>query len=152
MCYFSFGLVIANKDVLLKIAHGCAKYKFVLLSIYSILILLVGILGITSGYWGHATLVVQPIAISMIFGFATMRFVYDERIINLGMESFAIYLLHTPIAGIITFIFNHYDLWIFTLLRPFIVIGITFTFIYIYKTIGSKLKIELFTNKLLGIR
>lgn len=152
MCYFGFGLMIANKNVLLKIAYKCANYKLLLSSLFVSGLVLTQMLDITSGYWGYATLIMQPIATLMIFGFATMRFVYGEKIIELGIESFAIYLLHMPIAGLITFIFNRYNLWLLTLLRPLIVIGITIVFIYIYKCIGNKLKIDYFTNKILGIK
>jgi peptidoglycan/LPS O-acetylase OafA/YrhL len=150
ICYFSVGVLIASNNALLKIAYSCNKYKSFLLGLYIVLLILTGIFNISSGYFGYATLLVQPVAISLIFGLATMAFLYNEKVLELGIESFGIYLIHMPVAGIITFIFNHYDLWVLTLVRPIIVIAITLGFIRFYKTFGRKLKINNYTNPLIG--
>lgn len=49
-------------------------------------------------------------------------------------------------------IFNHYDLWALTLGRPIIIIGITIGFMYFYKSLGSKFKINKYTNPPIGTR
>lgn len=150
MCYFSTGMIIANNNVFIKVVYKCADYMFLLL--YIVLLVLIRMFDITSGYWGYATLIMQPVAIAMIFGLATKKIVYNGKILELGIESFSFYLLHVPVAGIITFIFNRYDLWVLTLVRLLIIIGITEVFIHFYKIVGSKLKIDNYTNLLIGVK
>lgn len=152
ICYFSAGLILASKNSLIQMAYKFANYKILLIAIYIILLCVLYLFEISSGYWGYATLIVQPVAIMLIFSLCTAKFVYNDKILTIGIESFSIYLLHMPVAGLIAFIFNHFDLWILTLTRPFIVVCITFAFIWLYKTIGSKLKIDSYSNKLIGAR
>lgn len=150
--YFSVGLAISKNNALMKMAHLCSKHIFLLLVLYIGLLILIKLNNITSGYVGYATIIMQPIAVSLVFALAMMKFMYNKKILNLGIYSFSIYLLHMPVAGIVTFIFNKYDLWPLTLARPLIIIAITLGFIYLYKVIGSKLKVDNYSNCFIGIR
>lgn len=150
--YFAIGLFISEKDILLEIANKCRYHIKILICAYIILIFLTNILGISSGYWGYATLIIQPIAILVIFGLSTYKKLYNDIILRIGCESFSIYLLHMPIAGIITNIFNKLNWWIITLFRPIIVIIITMIFIYFFKYISNKLNISSKINYLIGVR
>lgn len=137
--YFSVGLLIGNKDSLTKLSSVCSRYRKYLLIVYIILLVVLNIYGITSGYWGEATLIVQPVAILLIFGLSTEKIFYKKNIIEIGKNSFSIYLLHMPIAGVVSNIFNRLNLWMITLLRPFLVVFITIICIYVYKYITKKL-------------
>ena len=150
--YFSVGIIIAEKNNLLNIAKKIANYKLLLVSIYIVLLLLIRSFGVSAGYWGYATLLVQPVAICSVLSLATIGFIYNDKILQLGVQSFSIYLLHMPVAGVVTFIFNHFDWWILTLVRPLIIIGITIGFIYLYKLLGEIFKINRFLNSIVGIK
>lgn len=152
VCYFSIGMIISRKDNLINLAKRCMKHRYSLLLLYIFLVLIVWYFDISSGYWGSASLILQPVSIATVFGFAANDSVYKEKFLLIGKESFSIYLLHMPVAGKIASIFNSYNLWLFTLARPFIVIGITLGFILIYKKIGEVLRIDNFTNRLIGLR
>ncbi|ALV21072.1 acyltransferase family protein [Carnobacterium antarcticum] len=150
--YFSVGLIIASNNSLMKLGYRCSKYKFFLLFMYVALLIFIKLFDITSGYWGYATLILQPIAISLVFGLATMKFMNTKVFLNIGLESFSIYLLHMPVAGLVTSIFNRYDLWALTLARPLIIVGITLSCIFLYKYIGSKFKVDTYSNLIIGTR
>lgn len=150
--YFSVGIMIARKNNLLDLAKKFANYKLLLMSIYILLLLLIRHFEVTAGYWGYATLIVQPVAISLVFSLATMGFIYNDRILKLGIQSFSIYLLHMPVAGVVTFIFNHFDWWTLTLVRPFIIIGITIGFIYLYKSVVERFKIGRHFYSIIGFK
>ena len=150
--YFSVGLLIGMKDGLIELSQICSRYKKYLLMLYIILLIALNIFEITSGYWGQATLIVQPIAILLIFALSTEKIFYKKNIIEIGKNSFAIYLLHMPVAGVVSNIFNRLNLWIITLARPFIVIFITVIFIYAYKYITKKWGISDRANFIIGTR
>ncbi|ETT41438.1 hypothetical protein C162_26190 [Paenibacillus sp. FSL R7-269] len=152
ICYFSVGLLIAHNNLLQKMVRLCSDYRLFLFLAYLILLIIVGILNLSSGYWGTATLVSQPLSILLIMGVASMNFTDNKRIINLGRVSYSVYLLHLPVAGIITVVCNAYDsLGVFTLFRPVLAIIITVSLITIYKVVGAKLKINKHTNPLIGL-
>lgn len=150
--YFSVGLLIGNKDSLIKLSQVCSKYKKYLLILYIILLIVLNIYGIKSGYWGEATLIVQPVAILLIFGLSTEKIFYKKNIIEIGKNSFSIYLLHMPVAGVVSNIFNRLNLWVITLCRPFIVVFITVICIYVYKSITKKLGVSDRVNFIIGTR
>ncbi|MGH2317021.1 acyltransferase family protein [Planococcus sp. SE5232] len=150
--YFCLGLFIASNNLLMKVAEICSKYKYFFLVIYILLLIIIKTFNLSSGYWGISSLVIQPISIALIFGLANFSFVYNKNFLILGKESFSIYLLHMPAAGLIAFIFNIYNLWLLTLLRPFIVIVITLILIYLYKYLDDKFNVSKFTNGLIGVR
>lgn len=150
--YFSIGILIANKNILINIASICTRYKNILLVWYIILLILIKIFNISSGYWGYSTLIIQPVAILLVFGLSTKKLLYSEKILKIGQESFSIYLLHMPVAGIISNIFSRFDLWVLTLVRPFIIIGITMGFISLYKYISNRFNMSNILNPIIGIR
>lgn len=150
--YFSIGLIIHNYTSLIEFGEKLKKHRFILVVIYIALLIVINKFNISSGYFGKATLIMQPIGILLIFSLANMECFYKQKIKLIGSESFAIYLLHMPVAGIISNIFTRLDLWILTLFRPFIVIFITMVFIRMCKVIGHKLDIKNYINIIFGIR
>lgn len=65
----------------------------------------------------------EILAINFVLGLASHMIDQKAKIaLRLGRESFAIYLLNVPIAGIITNITTKFNLWYLTLLRPIIAI------------------------------
>ena len=62
-----------------------------------------------------------------------------EWVKNLGKESFSIYLLHMPVAGVIANLLNRSEYFApLTVFRPLIVIFITIMFIKVYLKIFTK--------------
>lgn len=150
--YFSIGLLISKKYSLLEIGYKLNKYKFLLLVLYIAGLSIVRVLKISTGYWGHSTLVIQPIAILLIFSLQNSKFKLNKGLIYIGRNSFAIYLLHMPFAGIIANIFTRLNLWIITLLRPLIVIMITIIFIKLCNIIDKIFRLNDYLNISLGIK
>lgn len=105
------------------------------------------------GYWTKEYLVFELIAVICIFGICSYPRVYKSKAINrIGQDSFSIYLLHMPFAGIVAHVFSQVDLAMLTLIRPFIVLFLTIFFIFIYKHISYKLKVDRFLPMFIGSR
>ena len=87
-----------------------------------------------------------------VFSFAQL-FKNSSFILKIGEHSFSIYLLHMPIAGIISAVGKILNIWIFTILSPFIAIIIVELFIYIFEKIIDLLKLNKSKfNLLIGLR
>lgn len=152
--YFILGLTIKQYDLLVQLVSFCKKWFIWITGGYIGLFVLYFINGSYISYWKHAAIIAEFIAIALIFGASAygLNGKIKGMLIDVGKMSFSIYLLHTPFAGFITFTFNRYNLWYISLLRPFIVIGITILFIQSIRYIAIKVKINKQIDILLGIR
>lgn len=151
--YFILGLLIRKYDLLEKLALFCKKWLVMISCVYVIILIIYLSWGIYISYWKHAAIIAELFAIALVLGISsycsgmkkTNWFVY------LGKMSFSIYLLHTPFAGIITNLFNHFHLWYFTLFRPLIVILMTLLGIEIVRYLSKKIKVNKIADILLGV-
>lgn len=150
--YFAFGLIIKKYNLFEKVVLLSNKYFILVCLIYIAMIFTFIVKGTHISYWNNIPIIAEIVAIIMVFGISTF-FIYNNNrvLIKLGEMSFAIYLLHMPFAGIVSNIFNKYNLWPLTLLRPIIVIITTVIGIEIVKLTARKLRIEGKANMLLGL-
>lgn len=69
---------------------------------------------------------------------------------SIGKYSFSIYLYHMPFAGIVANLFNRIPKYSPVFIRPFIVLGLTYAIILLYKKLSEIMKIDII-NPFLGI-
>lgn len=151
--YFILGLVIKRNNLLEKLALFCKKWFLIISSAYVAILIIYLMNGLYISYWKYAAIIAELLAIAMIFGVAS--YCTNKKIViwmtYLGKMSFSIYLLHTPLAGIVTNLFNRFELWYLTLFRPIIVIIMTVIGIEIIRISSKKFKINKMVDILLGV-
>ena len=151
MIYFVIGIILNKYNLLIKVGKIFGKYIYYILIIYILSIVVAYIYQIKIGYFEYSTLYFNMISIPIVLGLSTMKFFYNKHMTKWGIESFGIYLLHTPVAGLIKKILNHFDIWLLTIIRPIIVICIVMLFIDIYKYLSRKFNIEYISNSIIGV-
>ena len=105
------------------------------------------------GYWTMNYLFFELMAVMCILGICSFPVIYQSRPINsIGQESFSIYLLQMPLAGIIAFFFSKVDLVPLTLLRPFVVLLLIIMLIRACKFMAQKMQIDGLMSMLMGFR
>lgn len=155
MLYFSIGLLIQKYDLMPRLGMMLASLKYlVLLSVLlfgSIIAIVCS--GTILSYWKIFFIPVEAMAFLVVLGWA---YVLSQResgfYVSIGLESFSIYLLHFPFAGLVANLLNRIDLWWTTPLRPLIVLIITVLGIRLYKYAARKLRIEKGAGILIGTR
>lgn len=150
--YFSFGILIKKQNLLNKLSTIFYKKRVLLTILYVFSLYIIYKFNITSGYWGYSTLIIQPIAIILIMGIARSKLLKRKNIMYVGKQSFAIYLIHRPIAYGITIVFKALNLWQFMLIMPVVIILITIVCIEIYRYIANKIFKTNKLNFIVGIR
>lgn len=152
--YFLFGLLIGHYHLLGRLALLCRKYCPVSFFLYLFILFFYLTNGKPISYWKYAAIPAEIIAIALVLGssFILVRCKLSIGLIFLGKLSFSVYLLHAPFAGIITNLFNRYELWYLTLLRPFVVIGITIIGIQLVRYVSKKIGVNRIVETLIGYR
>jgi peptidoglycan/LPS O-acetylase OafA/YrhL len=155
MIFFSVGIFIAQKNALARLSVKAENYLVItgILSIMSILIFSVS--GNILSYWKAYYLIFAFIIIFFVFGLSykiVNNNKNNEIIEFIGKESFSIYLLHMPFAGLIANLLNRKDLWWTTPFRPFIVLSLIGILIYFYKKVAKIINKEKSLNMLIGSR
>ncbi|MBH1939415.1 acyltransferase [Mobilitalea sibirica] len=152
--YFVIGSLIRRFKLLCMLSSLCLRWLPVLILFY-IAVLSVNLHhGEPISYWMKGAIPVEMLSIGMVLGLSAfcMKKKIEKLLIMLGQMSFAVYLLHTPFAGIITNLCNRYQLWYLTPVRPVMVLLITILAIkaseYVSKRIGMNKIVEI----LIGIR
>ena len=109
------------------------KNHIILVVVFSVsLLLLVCTIAFSSINYDYFKVLYIPcetfaIFASLGFGFVLSRF---SLFVDIGKQSFAIYLLHYPVAGAITYLSNKVDFWLVTVLRGMIVLSVTYSVIW----------------------
>lgn len=149
MHYFIIGILISREFTFLDLAKK-VNNKIFLLSI--VLFMLISIVNILVDNEYNLSIFKILAGIMILFKLSTIKYLYNNLFISIGKESFAIYLLHMPIAGITVAITNLIGNGLLTLIRPAIVIAIVHVAIMIYKKINIfGIKPE-YKNMLIGTR
>ncbi|HEY9278153.1 MAG TPA: acyltransferase [Methylotenera sp.] len=150
--YFGIGylLFIFNK---LYVLVDFAKRNFFLLGIIFILCLFAFSIHRNIGYWTREYLFFEFISVNCIFAICSLPSIYESKLINIiGKESFSIYLIHMPFAGVVAYLLSFVDFAPVTLIRPFLVLFLSLAAIYVFKLISKKLKMDSFLPILIGSR
>lgn len=155
MLYFATGLLINRYDILPRLAMMVGSRKYLLLLSVLLLgsIIAIACSGTILSYWKVFFIPVEAVAFLVVLGWAyVLSQKESDFFVYIGLESFSIYLLHFPAAGLVANLLNRFDLWWSTPLRPFIAIVITVVIIRLYKYVARKLKIEKIAGILIGTR
>lgn len=121
--FFSIGVLLADAQKIWKIAY---KMQYILCFAVMVIVLFLGIQKTNVSYFSWFYL---PIEIAVIFAaICISRHIAVNRFVQkIGKASFSIYLYHElPWAGLTANICNRFDSFLLVLVRPFIVLGMTY--------------------------
>lgn len=154
MVYFAAGMLIAQKRDLESIGKQLYKKRFVLLGAAVLIFAAVLIWGDYLAYWKPYSLPVFAVVFLLATAFccetnggATRGFW-----ILAGEYSFAVYLLHSPVASIVLNLKNRLDLWPLTLAAPAAVFLFMVAAVFFIDRISEKLAVAKIVKPMLGIR
>lgn len=153
MLYFSLGILVYKYKLLERIAIFARKIIVISSAALVLDVFLHIKFDLTFSYWSSFAIVNILISLFVIFGLASI--LLDRKaflLVSIGRLSFSIYLLHELIVGLIIYLSSKYDIWVGTLARPFIVILLVTTGIYIYTYCATKLKCEKTALMLIGTK
>jgi len=154
LTYFMVGLIIGDYHQLERIVVFIRMtFPFWILGSLGILYFASkGDLDISS-YWTKDFPFFVLFSFMSIVGICSSRAVQDSRlIIFVGKESYSIYLLHMPLAGIVNHLCNSYDYFPLTAIKPFVVLFATAFSIALYIRIVMMFRKSDFLINLIGAR
>lgn len=152
MGYFALGIIFRNTNFFQLTQNFFNKFRYYFLFLFFLTLVLIVVLLGKINYWTNYSLLFQSIFFFMIFGFSQKQVFQSKILILIGKESFAIYLLHMPIAGIVTNIANRCNIPFEVILRPLIVILTTCSSILIWRWVSRKLGLSNYLMPLIGCR
>lgn len=153
--FFSVGYYFQkNKELFEKIKVAFLKTRVIWLFAYLAVIAFQVFQSKGGSYWGGINSVFSWCGSLALISFATFvsekRNQFSTSILNLGKDSFAIYIWHMPIAGIVAYLMSKGVLSYFVLARPLFVALFTEILLLCAKRIILKLKLNKFA-KFIGI-
>lgn len=118
--WFSIGQILRNVEADLNFVF---KYRFLWYSMYLLIILCMSYRHRSIGYWSPGAIVVELAAIFVCMNLAKRGGTFLGWI---GRRTYLIYLLHMPVAGVISNMMNRFSFTaIITILRPAVVVLLT---------------------------
>lgn len=120
--YFVIGILMIDRFKL--VLEFCYKFRGLSFISYTVFAIIAIYSDIEMGYWSILAIPLQISSITGILGICNMKVLNKKVILDCGRDSFAIYLLHMPVAGIIVNIFNKFELYHITLIRPIVVMSV----------------------------
>lgn len=125
--FFACGLLCGRGNVLERVFDIAGKLCFCLAATYLLLLLTFTWFDVAIGYFKIFYIPVEAIAILGILGMTDrIRNCCPGVLTDMGRCSFSVYLLHMPVAGLVANIFDRIDFFSLTLLRPLVVLAITY--------------------------
>lgn len=153
--YFLTGIMVGRYQLLSRLISFSKKYFPVSVILYLLILIFYLMNGEAIHYWKYAAIPAEITAFLLVLGASTLLLKYkriSRGLIFLGKISFSVYLLHAPFAGIITNLFNRFELWFLTPSRPFLVIGITILGIQLVRYVSKKIGVNKIVEILIGYR
>ena len=155
--FFILGLIVAQKDSLVQCAVVCGRYLHITLP------LAISIIGIAVfknsyiAYWGQGNIIAGVLFGVVLVGIAYVitdnsKLLFRQMMSYMGKISYTIYLIHMPVAGVLSFLIVNYNLGILVLLAPLIVVIIVTAAIMIILKFSYFIGIEKYVKLLLGTR
>lgn len=133
--WFSIGAILKNKKIDVDFVF---RYRCVWYITYPVIVIYSSYKNSVIEYWSSGTIIIELTAIFMIMNLAKYRSRFLEYI---GKRTFLIYLLHMPIAGIVSNIMNRFAVTaVITILRPIFVLFLTLIGIYTLEHLIMKTK------------
>lgn len=148
-CYFLLGMILRQKHLIDWIPSCVSPFVLGMISL-----LLLALTGKSISYWNVYWGGVAILAIMGVIMLCKRIKICYSCLMDIGKKSFSIYLLHMPVAGITVNILNRFydSIGFATILRPAVVLIITYIFIKTVEHFTKDKKIEPFVQHVLGIR
>ena len=138
--YFSVGILIAKCNILDQIVFYSKKWNKLFIASWILLVIYL-ILFEKFSYWNKLYIPFEFISIMMIVYFSN-RLNRNKILINIGKQSYAIYLLHMLLVGLINYSFVFLKIEYLLLIKPIIVLIIMYILILFIKKLSRKLHIN----------
>ncbi len=143
------GYLINYYGVIHHVLGFAVKYTFLLILLVFGFIIVIQTGGTSITYWRPVYILFEMVSILTILGISKKICTTGAKILSrIGEKSFAIYLLHMPVAGIIVHFTILYDSPIILLVRPMLVLLITYYSINVYMRFA---RLTTFENNLLNV-
>lgn len=151
--YFGLGLTIQKEEIIERLVIFSRKHYIAWFVLFFSFIGIILFNNAYLAYWRWYYIPVEVTAVLLISGACTRKEFYDSVIVRfLGSNAFSIYLLHMPVAGLVTFLAGFVDSAIITLIRPLIVLAVTSLFILIYLYFAKVLQLNNKAKIIIGVR
>ncbi len=151
--FFVLGLICAEKNLIERVFDFSKKMFPYTTIVYFLTISVLAYFEINVTYFKIFYLPLEVLAIISVLGISDVLNVsYRFKIFDIGKLSFSIYLLHMPVAGIVANIFGRLDFFVLTLIRPIVVLVITYIAIKVLSKLSHKTVFENAVNTLIGTR
>lgn len=154
MCFFATGMLLDQKEYFMLLADRSEKRVLSLICGSGLYFIIMETTGQAFSYFSKYAVLAHIINVLLIFGLAEKMLMIlgnlENILIYTGKISFSIYLLHQFIAGILVRAANCFDLFIITLMRPFIVVFIVAMAVWIIEKVCDKR--YQFIKVLIGLR
>lgn len=138
--YFSVGILIAKCNILDKIVFYSKKWNK-LFSASWILFVIYLILFEKFSYWNKLYIPFELISIMNLVYYSN-RLNRNKILIDIGKQSYAIYLLHMLLVGLINYSFVFFKIEFLLLIKPIIILIIMYILILFIKKLSQKLHIN----------
>ena len=152
--FFWMGFILAKYGLLERLIIHMKKYGIIYLFIYFLCIAAKLCFSLDINYWciyyAPYTLIAFPVFLWLSYLIRDCVFLVD-----VGKDSFCIYLIHLPVAGVLNAVFQKVAfIWPLVFACPIIVVVICEAFIWVYKKIANKLpeKISKIMKMCIGLR
>ena len=151
--FFVLGLICSENNLIETVFDFSKKICVYTSLLYLIVVIILAYFDVCVTYFNYFYILIELLAIISAMGLSDLISVRRENAIcDIGKLSFSIYLLHMPIAGIIANIFGRIDFFILTLIRPIIVLVITYMAIKLVLKVVQKTPFKSVVNILIGTR
>lgn len=146
---FMLGILAGHVSLLEK-----AGSHMLLALVWILALTVLSALGVCITYWSWAFPLCACLTVAVFmnsYGFPESVAAYMQ---TLGEDSFAVYLLHMPVAGVVANLCNRVSdvSGLLTLSRPLVVLIITHGCIFLLKRAGKRIHLEKTVRMLLGLR
>lgn len=153
MGYFCIGMLMRKKTNILSVGKKCRKALYFMLLLLIVSISLHIYYNLPYTYFSKFSIINTILSTGIIFALPMIFRKMPRFLIEIGKYSFSIYLLHQLVVGVVVWGSSRVDIFIFTLLRPLITIGIVMIGIVILNFLNRLLNNKLnFVYKLIGAR
>lgn len=149
--FFWFGYMTSKHQLFDTLIHFACQYRLWWLCSYGVIVLLFVILNIPCDYG-----MPQYLLFAILNLFVTLSLAVplcNHRIAkNIGADSFAIYLLHMPLAGIVSNLCNRVDSVVLLIIRPIAIIAVLEMALSLLRGFVKRYPKFSFINTLIGTR
>lgn len=146
---FAFGQLCRTFDTK-KIYEFIYKFRLLLILIFILAGAVIFVFDIPTGYFSIIGIYFEIIGVLCIFGVSTFNIFNINLFQNIANNSFAIYLIHMPVIGVIDRIYN---INIVTqILSSILVVALAHLALEIFRFVIRKIKCEKLFNPLFGFR